>query len=145
MDPWLVAFASYMRWFLLRQWPHAGEVCTFALVCTGCIKRRTADPDKKLSPIYDFTMCVLTTFATGVVGPLAVGEVPLLFTNDVNFTFMLILWFSFYRFSFLTKFCKLPGMFQSLTFFATLSRANNVCLFTSKAFNVSFSSVASKD
>lgn len=83
--------------FLLRQWWGAPELCTVCLVFTGCLKTRKADPNKTLHPLHDFVMTMTNTFATGIVGPLLVGEIPLLFTNDLNFTVLALVWVIFYR------------------------------------------------
>jgi hypothetical protein len=123
--------------FLLRRWPYCGEVCLVALIFTGCLKTRKTDPQKKWHPLHDFVHTFLNTFATGVVGPLLVGEVPLPLTNDVIFTLLLVIWFMFYRFDYImVPFASSLGVYQVLVFFATLSRANNVCIFTDKAYKV---------
>lgn len=120
--------------FLLRKWPYSAEVCLVALIFTGCIKTRLTDPQKKWHPMHDFIHTFLNTFATGILGPLLVGEVPVPLMNDVVITLLICIWFLFYRLDFImVPFATAPGIFQALVFFATLSRANNVCAFTDKA------------
>ncbi|KAG5189130.1 hypothetical protein JKP88DRAFT_347744 [Tribonema minus] len=160
------------------------QVCTIALVFTGCLKTRKADPKKTWHPLHDFLHTMLNTFATGVLGPLFVGEIPLILTNDLNFTLLAIIpliltndldftllgvvWMIFYRRvnrncgtcdqlqaarahgvdsrrgfpvcpgtefdKTMVKFASRLGVYQVLVFFSTLSRANNVCVFTDKAY-----------
>eukprot|EP01084_Bolivina_argentea_P153253 267228_1 len=122
--------------FLTVQWPYARELCLLCLILANLVKHRKLDPEKKLHWVHDFVMTWTNTFAAGFTGALCVGELPAPFTNDKICTWFLILWpiFRFYDKA-AVRITTMPIVWQAVHFLATLSRTNQICNYTDKAFN----------